>query len=285
MNSAAIVSYFYGNSFSEIYKTSILSYRKHNPDLSVYIFGVNEVSDEVYDFCVSNGINFIELGHVADLRNQTITRLKRFTSSITDLVDSNFVIFTDLDICCTKPLPLKEMNFDKFNICPDRLGMLDPHRWYLNTKHRFNGRYNFQPTMTYYNSGFIAFDKTLFSSEMDSLYELCCNDFYGVLVKDISCYDQEYINLFTSLNPDKVNDLHVRWNYLIMTKEDYIGLGNTDVINVHFLAGNRLREEMIVAEASGNRIDYITPKVIAAMDFRPRSRLHAATFHSSQEKR
>lgn len=281
MHKAAIASYFYGNDFNEIYKTSILSYRKHNPDIPIYLFGVNDPSPDVYEFCILNGINFINLGN-ADIRNQTMTRLKRFTSYVSDLIDANFVIFTDLDICCTKPLPLDEMDFGKLNICPDRIAMLDQHRWYLNTRHRFNNRYNLPSSMKYYNSGFIAFDKTIFSSEMDYLYDMCCNDFYSVLVKDVYCYDQEYINLFTALNPDKVNDLDTKWNYLIMTNEDYVELGNNDVINVHFLAGNRRREEMIIVESQGNRIDYITPKKIKPSDFRPMSRLQAARFHSEQ---
>jgi hypothetical protein len=87
-----------------------------------------------------------------------MTRMKRFTSTITNLVDANFIIFTDLDICCTKTLPLDEMDLNKINICPDRIGAYDPIIWRNRTMYRFNDKYPLPINMTYHNCGFIAFD-------------------------------------------------------------------------------------------------------------------------------
>lgn len=216
----AIVSSFYGNSLDESQKKSIMSFREHAPGIPYYLIALNRVDDAIPQFCLDNDIKLIDPGHVADIRNHTLSRLQAYTQKIISQVSEDFIIMVGLDMFCTTELPLEELDETKINICIDTVAAEDFGKWVTHTKARLSKKV-FKIDFMYVNSGLVAFSKSAFGVAMESVYEMACTDFYSVAVKDINCYESDYLNYFLwqQAAVEDIKVLNDTWNTLY-TLED-----------------------------------------------------------------
>ena len=218
--SKAIVSAFYGNALDENQVKSIKSFREHAKDIPYYLVAFNRVNDDLPKFCSDNGVKLIDPGHVADIRNHTLTRLQAYSDIVMSEVAEDFVIMVGLDMFCAKDLPLDEIDEGKINVCVDTVAAKDNAKWMTHLKTRLSKR-TIGNDFSYVNSGFVGFSKASFGESLASVYEMACTDFYSVAVKDIDCYESDHLNYFLGqmAASEDINVLDGKWNTLF-TQED-----------------------------------------------------------------